>query len=221
VGKHELDAEQEAHPGRVIRHPRLMLNLGARIGAATYAHLSPDPANPGQLAAGETDAHAWATGASGAYVVPRRGIGVTVEALASWGFAYEPSTSKARWCSPAGNVTVPGGAAPAEVCRELRIAASARDHEARGAVYAGVLDPFDPAWRFAADVEVVRTPTDRWRKTVAVPITLFFAGEKLPYKGLVRVAPAISFGGGEDVAYAISVALLGQRTTFSEEFDRL
>jgi hypothetical protein len=231
-GRWVLDELQKRHPETVSRYPTALVNLGARLGGATYPHLAPDPAAPGQLAPATTEARPWSLGASGTYLPSRGGRGLSLEGLATWSWEYQAAPDTARWCVPAGSVTQPGGAVPAQTCAETAAAPPARDHQARAALYLGYLDQAVErrpdraidAWRIAVGYEGARAAGGRLRSTIALPVLVSFAGGKGDYQGLARIAPSVAFGGAAGsnaTVWAISIALLGQRTMFSEDFDRL
>jgi hypothetical protein len=164
-------------------------------------------------------------GASGVWLVRPGGRTLTVEALANWGWGLTPAPDTARWCVPAGSVAQPGGAVPAQTCREAASAPPTGAHAARAALYLGYLDQVVDLWRIAAGYGIERDgASGALRRTVEVPVFLTVAGGKGAYAGLVRVTPSVRFGGpvgDRATVWAVSIALLGQRSLFSEEYDRL
>jgi len=122
-------------------------------------------------------------------------------------------------------VAQPGGAVPAQTCREAASAPPTGTHAARAALYLGYLDHVVDLWRIAAGYGVERADASPvLRSTVELPVFLTVAGGKGAYAGLVRVTPSVRFGGpvgDRATVWAVSIALLGQRSLFSEEYDRL
>jgi hypothetical protein len=89
----------------------------------------------------------------------------------------------------------------------------------------------DPTFRMALGVDIAlpvnSSSSLQWSGGISLPIYFVFASKDTSlYKGLVRISPAVTHreagaGGTSDTAFVVSLALLGQRSIFSEQFDAL
>jgi len=214
-------AAQKAHPALLSHARPFNANLGFQVGGARFKHLGPDAANPGQLVETTTLQTPWTVGGNVAWLQEARGASWTVEALLTHGVAYDAAEDTARYCVPAGDVTSGGGTVPATICKELGATGPTRAERTRFGAYVGWFDAPGYVWRAALGVEHTIN-SGKHRTSVSFPIYRLIGGTS-DYKGMIRVAPGISFAKdpSEATVYSVTISLLGQREFFSEKFDRL
>jgi hypothetical protein len=220
---------RKAAAGRelVTRHPPLVLKAGGRVGRAEFSYLAADPAGtPGLLAVHEDARRApWSAGGSFAWLLGSGGRTPTVEALVVRERSFTAASRSARWCVPAGSVADGTTPAPAEVCRELPLGGPTEARATRVAAYGGYVDQVADSWRVAAGLDVSLPDGGGSEVSLAVPLWISLTGTAGKYLGLVRFTPSVTRATGTDGARAwrltLAIALLGQQTLFSPEFDRL
>lgn len=241
---HELCAEgvkrydeAEEKVGRA-KFPAWYLNAGFNVGRQEYRYRQSDGTTANNLLAHDDFVAPWSAGV--AYInLPKVGrYDPTFEVQGILSSSYTAAAATVKSCKPAGNVprTEPkAGAAvgdtdPAQICEDATLGAPTKTTGATIVFRFGVVDGSNATWRAAIGPEVtipwsngkVQTPD----LAVRVPIYASLAAfEKLDYKGIIQLTPALVVAnkpdGTRDVKVLLEVALLGQRRLFSDRFDNL
>jgi hypothetical protein len=215
------------------RHPRGLINLGGSIGRTKYEYLQPSATNAQVINEANNILTSWDAGASAIWLIPQRTHRthwVSIESLAVFGRSAEASSTKVRWCTPVGNIPRGGNEADTvEQCRERALGAPQEVNTLNLALFLGSIEQKLNLYRTAAGIEAV-LPLDNnsqteFGLTFSLPTLINFASTESKYKGLLRIAPALSIvkprTENPEVTFSISVALLGQRTLFSEDYNKL
>ena len=151
---------------------------------------------------------------------------LVLEGLVNYGTSFEEGSTVVHWCVPGGTVTTDTGATgPAQICKDTPLGTPTKSTAFTLQALLGYLREEEGSWRLAAGVSA-QIPIEGTRKISAVvPITIAFASDELKYKGLIRITPGMTWswkpGSGADVGLVLMVAVLGQRSLFSESFDAL
>jgi hypothetical protein len=206
----------------VTRNPSFRIKLGGRLGRAQFKTLWPDAsAPPGQFVPRTVVRTPATAGASFARILGGGRRSFTMEGLLVYDRSFAAPTKTARWCVPAGTVS----GQPAETCTELPLGAPDEKGTFRLAAYGGYLDQVANSWRVAGGIDALLYRGGGSDVSVVLPVWVSFAGTDGKYLGVARFTPSFTWStdaNGKATQQALlSVALLGQPTLFSPEFDRL
>ncbi|AUX38876.1 uncharacterized protein SOCE26_002560 [Sorangium cellulosum] len=215
-------------------YPPLLLKAGAQVGHAEFTYRTADDGAPSRLVEKIDPVTPWSGGISVASIPSWGRYATTIEGLVAYSSSWKASKKTARWCSPVGDVARDEDerdpADPAESCQEATLNGPTNTKKFRIAAQAGIVDGYHGVWRLAAGPELsvpVEDAEEEFSLGLRFPFYVSFASapEKLSYHGIVRVAPSISFtrmkDGTKDIGGFIELAILGQRSLFSDQFDAL
>jgi hypothetical protein len=220
IGEFKAAEEKEARPSparqlsfafRMGRSEQTYLKLGEPAeGSDTNVYTKTSKKNP-RLSAGVS------------YTKLDASNHFTLEVPARFDLEYPSSGKKARWCTPAGAVTRPGGAAGevdmAESCDEQALGEPVRSFTAKAGAYVGYVAP-DESWRIAAGfVSKVEMVDGDNPYEIGIEAPFYFFNTSPNYAGLVRVTPSAlitrDLDGKEDAKILVTLSLLGKRTLFT------
>jgi hypothetical protein len=209
-------------------HPTRLINLGASVGRDESKFLRSGEGTPPTLTPGTKVGATWQAGASAVWLTPLEQSWMTFEALLGFSSDFEPSTDKARYCIPRGNVAEDGGSFPAETCKDSVIGAPSRVQSLQGTFQLGNIDQKVNTYRVAAGLQAFvplsSGSKDAFRLSFAIPVYINLTGGN-DYKGLIRVGPSVTYAnkrqGESETTFVVNLALLGQRELFTRDFDEL
>ncbi|XXX72515.1 hypothetical protein WMF30_33190 [Sorangium sp. So ce134] len=215
-------------------YPPLLLKAGAQVGHAEFTYRAADDGAPPRLVEKTDPVTPWSGGLSVASIPSWGRYATTIEGLVAYGSSWKASKKTVRWCSPAGDVARDeeerDPADPAESCQEATLDGPTNTKAFRVVAQAGIVDGHNGVWRFAAGPELsvpVGDAEEEFSLSLRLPFYLSFASapEKLSYRGIVQVTPRISVTrmkeGSNEIGGFIELAILGQRSLFSDQFDAL
>jgi hypothetical protein len=221
AGQQVIDEWKSKRPD-LARHPRLLLNAGARAGETAFSYLAGDAAH---LQVASLNQATVTAGASGIWLAGASDATTTLEGFAAFQRSAAASTVSAQYCQSAGAVDTPTGSAPAQSCNTLPLGAPAVTNALNAGLYLGWLNQIDDWWRVAGGVQFALPKGGTKRVELSLPATFALSSTTLDYKGALRIGPAIVWntppGQPTVVSYGVTLEVLGQRSLFSQEFDKL
>lgn len=194
-----------------------VLNMGVQAGADELTYLTPGSAGLTLL---DFAAPTLTAGVSGSLIHGS----LSLEGLVNYAVSYTPSSQQAQWCVPGGDVdTGAGTTAPSQSCTQALLGPATKLNLWQGAFQVGYIDPTQSSFRIAGRVSGSFATTGAGALTVSVPMYLNVVQPGDLGKGIVLVSPYMrgEFGPAGGWSAGITVALLGQRSLFSERFDSL
>ena len=206
--------------------PSAMVNLGGRGGAKQLTFLSGPEGAP--LTKEDKLFAQWSAGVSAWKFLPSEDDhreGWTMEVLAAFATQFEPSSTTVRACAPKGDFAVSGSTTiPLESCGDYTLGRPTRASSVQVAFYGGWANAAKD-YRLALGVDATIGLDGATSTALALPITLRLAGDGT-YKGLLRIAASVAFKTeagrpGALPVFGVTLALLGQRALFTDDFDRL
>jgi hypothetical protein len=221
AGQRVMDDWQNKRPD-LIKHPRLLINVGARAGETAFSYLAGDTTHLQKTSLNQATV---TSGASGILLVGASDATMTLEGFGAFQRTASASGASAQYCQPAGAVDTPKGNVPAQSCSTLPVGAPAITNALNAGVYLGWLNQIDDWWRIAAGVQFALPKGGTKRVELSFPATFALSSTALDYKGALRIGPAIVWntppGQPTVISYGVTLEVLGQRTLFSQEFDKL
>ena len=234
TGKDELN--KQTRKLALSAYPSTLLNFGVVAGQTYMSYLVPSGATSTMELKRNASRPLANLGVSATRLLAGTTHTLSIEGRAGWALGWEAASAMVRWCTPTAGVNLGGPAhvAPGESCSEGVLGSPTRVSSLSAAAYAGVLDTHESVYRASLGIEA-QVPTNDpmgFKFTLTAPTYFAFAGkEKDAYKGLLRIAPSVTFANAPDANAAsgssiamtvgVSLTLLGERLLFSEEFDKL
>ena len=205
--------------------PSAMVNLGGRGGAKQLTFLSGPEGTP--LTKEDKLFAQWSAGVSAWKFLPSEDDhreGWTMEVLAAFATQFEPSSTTVRACAPKGFAASGGTMVALESCNDYTLGRPTRASTVKVAFYGGWASAAKD-YRLALGVDATIGLDGVTSTALALPLTLRVAGDGT-YKGLVRIAASVAFKTepgrpGALPVFGVTLALLGQRALFTDDFDRL
>ena len=223
------DFAKASSPPAASAFPQQVLNFGFSVGESKFTYLSPDGAGNATPKSGSRTPLAF--GGTGEFILDSGPHATTLETLIVFSQTHKGGSTTVHWCTPSVNVVHDGRTDQGEVCKDQSLGAPEQTQGIELALQIGKMNGADPTFRAAlgADVTLPLNATNalKWSGSISLPIYFVFASKDASlYKGLVRISPSVTHreagaGGKSETAFVLSLALLGQRTVFSEQFDSL
>ncbi|MFL5313206.1 MAG: hypothetical protein ACJ79H_22455 [Myxococcales bacterium] len=223
AGRDIIDEWQKNRPD-LRKHPVLVVNGGLRAGESSLSFLDGDAAH--LKPAGPRSYANLTTGVSAIGLLGASRRTMTIEGFAAFKHAFEEG-DPAHFCAVVGGVDTAAGTVPAEACSDTPVGAPTSTRSVSTALFLGLFDQAADSWRVSAGIQpdFPLGGTGKRRIELSMPVTFSLASTSLDYKGLVRVGPSIVWstprGKDTQMSFGITIAVLGQRLLFSEEFDQL
>jgi hypothetical protein len=230
--KARVQAEDARRRAELGKFPHLVISLGASYAANQFKYLDSDGTpNPTLTPAKVTKSDARG-GAALTLVAPRLPITFELPLLA--GSKWTSQTTTAKWCVPAGNVSVKVNGVtqmvPGQSCDEQPKGAPTQVGEFWTAALFGYIDKPDGRFRlsigptFAYRFAGTASGQIRFGGTAPIYFNLGALGKEYTgdYKALVRVLPTVELvhdSTGDAAQATVAIQLLGARTLLGRALD--
>jgi hypothetical protein len=210
--------------------PRFRISGGGSYVTQDFKYLTGAP-GPMILRDEKTERHtAFRLAAAADYTWPgSEGAGWILEGRASYGEAWNASSTTVRSCTPEGSLSA-DGMSTLELCKDKTIGAPTMKQLATFELTFGAGDTERQSYRWAAGVfTTVPIGKDRNSIGLELPVYLNFATSRAPagyvgdYKGFLRITPQIQWTRRDDQSLdrviLLVVEALGQRAYFPDALD--